>query len=204
MSLLSIITEACQSSGMEAPASAIGSTDPTVQKMVQFSIETVEELRRRHGWSRLVDDVNFPSAQADFLVGADFDRLVPGSGIVVNGVPIRCGLSQSEWLALPARTGTPRYGRTVDKTVSIWPTPTGTDTIKVNYYSAQPFRTEADAVLPTWVADNDYCKLPEDLITLGVIVRHRRDIGQDFSDQLAEFEAMFADYARIDGGEPAK
>ena len=58
MSLLSIITEACQSSGMEAPASAIGSTDPTVQKMVQFSIETVEELRRRHGWSRLVDAVN--------------------------------------------------------------------------------------------------------------------------------------------------
>jgi hypothetical protein len=46
--------------------------------------------------------------------------------------------------------------------------------------------------------DAETALIPEDLITKGAIWRQRRHVGQDFSDQIAEYEAALADYAAYD------
>ena len=195
MSLLSIVISVCRATGLEIPQTAYGSTAREIINIVQFASDAAREMARRADWNELGRVATMTPIISPTLIAGDFARLYTG-GVRVNGEPIRGGLSAQEWATLPAQTGTPRVFRLIGKTIALWPVPTGAANVSVSYQSDSWVISASGATRADWGADTDTCIFPEDLIVKGAVWRHKRHIGQDFSDYLAEFEAAFADHAR--------
>jgi hypothetical protein len=198
MSLLSIAQTVAANVGIEAPLSVLSNTDPSAVKMTVFSQATGDELARRVDWAPLRKTVTLigTGANADLALPSDFLRLISGLSVrTAAGNPIRTGLSSDEWNTLSAVSGTPRYARLNGGSLSLYPYLAYADTVTVTYQS--------NAWAPTgnkWANDGDVPLVPEALVTQGTIWRWRRQLGQDFQDYLAEYEAMISDYARFDDG----
>jgi hypothetical protein len=199
MSLLSIAANVAANVGVKAPASVLANVnDPNAVKIAVFSTEAGDELARRADWTALRKTVTItgtgnPGALA---LPADFLRLVAGMSVITSaGAPIRTGLSADEWNSLTPTAGTPRFAMLTGGSIAFYPYLAYTDTVTVTYQSNAWGPTGAK-----WSNDGDVPLVPERLVTQGTIWRWRRQLGQDFQDYLAEYEAAIADYAKFDEG----
>lgn len=198
MSLLSIASNVAANVGVQPPLSVLTNTDPTATKIVTFSQATGDELARRADWSGLRKTVTIvgTGSNDNLSLPTDFLRLIPGLSVLNStGGTIRTGLSADEWNSLSAASGTPRFARLIGGAISFYPYLAYADTATVTYQSSSWGPTGAK-----WANDGDVPLVPEVLITQGTIWRWRRQLGQDFQDYLAEYEAMIQDYAKFDDG----
>jgi hypothetical protein len=198
MSLLSIAANAAANVGVKAPLSVLTNTDPNAIKIAVFSQETGDELARRADWSALRKTVTLVGAGTSDALALpnDFLRLIPGLSVMTSaGAPVRTGLSSDEWNSLTPTAGTPRFARLIGGLIAFNPYLAYADTATVTYQSNAWAPTGA-----TWANDGDVPLVPERLVTQGTIWRWRRQLGQDFQDYLAEYEAAIADYAKYDDG----
>jgi hypothetical protein len=196
MSLLTIAQAVARNTAIAVPSAAAGSTDRDMVNIVQFSIDTANELARRVSWGALRNTATITGtgANANFALPAGFSRLIDGNAVLIGGVAIRGGLSPDEWASLAPVEGVPRFFRLVGKTISFWPYPVLDASISVSYQS-EFWCSNGSAA---WSADDETALIPEDAIAKGTIWRQRRHIGQDFADYMAEYEAAMADYATFD------
>lgn len=203
MSLLTIIQDASRHCALDMPLVAFGSTDRAVSNLVEFASETAKECARRADWRVLTKTAAFSFTGSQATLPADCDRLAQGASVVLSdGTPLRGGLSRSEWATLPAQAGTPRYFMKDGATLYLWPAPATPVAATVRYLSTEWARSNATPAVPAtdWMADTDETVFPDELLTMGVVWRQHRHVGKDYSDYMAQFEAMFADHMRIDGG----
>lgn len=199
MSLLSIASNVAANVGVPAPASVLTNTnDKNAVKMAVFSTETGDELARRVDWSGLRKTVTLigTGTSAAIALPNDFLRLIPGLSVMTStGVPIRTGLSTDEWNSLTPIQGTPRFAYLTAGSIGFYPYLAYADTATVTYQSNAWGPAGAK-----WGSDGDVPLVPERLMTQGTVWRWRRQLGQDFQDYLAEYEAAIADYAKFDDG----
>lgn len=199
MSLLSIAANVSANVGVKAPLSVLANVnDQNAVKIAVFSTEAGDELARRADWSGLRKTVTLigTGTSAALALPSDFLRLIPGLSVMTStGVPIRTGLSSDEWNSITPIEGTPRFANLTAGSISFYPFLAYAATATVTYQSNAWGPAGAK-----WGSDGDVPLVPERLVTQGTIWRWRRQLGQDFQDYLAEYEAAIADYAKFDDG----
>lgn len=196
MSFLSIMKAVAKNAGVVAPQSVSGSDDAVL--FSQFINEAGQEIARRVDWSALRKTATLTGdgTPAPHAIGTDFDRLTRGLNVIHDGNPVRGGLTQDEWLSLPTTQGPPRFYYLANREMAFWPYLAISDTATVQYQSQNWVAGDKAAM----EANEDASLVPDDLVAAFAIVKWRRHVGKDFSDNLAEAEAMLADRAQFDGG----
>ena len=196
MTLLTVVQDVARNTAIGIPATASGSTEREIVNVVQFVNDTGLELARRVDWGalRATTTVTGNGTNANFTLPAYYSRPIKGGAVLVGGVGLRGGLSPDEWAALTPVEGTPRFYRLRGSSISFYPFLANAATATVNYQSTAWASNGTDRLL----LDAETSLIPEDLLVKGAIWRQRRHVGQDFSDQVAEYEAALADYADYD------
>lgn len=198
MTLLTIAQTVATNASIDPPDSVQTSDDDNI-KLVQFINEAGQECARRVDWSNLRKGINVPGTgfDAPYDLPSDYMRLVRGMSVAVGMIAVRGGLSADEWFSIEQQMGTPRYYRMSGKTISFYPYPAETTTVRLQYISSSWVSGDKSEMS----ANEDTALIDENLIAKGAIWRFRRHIGADYQDQLAEFEAVLADTAAADGAE---
>lgn len=197
--LSTILTNVSNEIGVAAPETFVGNTDQTAKELLHFARIAAEEITRRHDWGALLSSNEFvgTGANADFTLTNSFLRLTQGSAVTVSGSPLRGGLTDDEWNTLPSSVGTPKYFRIRNNVINFYPYADVTDTVTVQFISRY-FTVDN---LDYFTADDDRFAIPYQLVEKGIICRWLRHKGEPYEDHLAEFEAMFRDYADFDRSE---
>ena len=197
MNLLEIIQAVCLNVGLAVPDQAVANTDREYVELVQFATEAAAEIARRVDWSALRSTATIVGTGSNdaFALPTGFARLTLGNAVTNGGNPIRGGLTQDEWLSLTPISGTPRYFLlNGTASISFYPYPVLSSPTLISYQSKNWCSNGTAA----WNADADTPLVPDDLVMKGTIVRFKRKSGQDFSDYLAEFEAVLSDLGETD------
>lgn len=197
MNILQIIQMVCLNVGLEVPDQAVANTDREYMELVQFAKEAADELARRVDWSALRSSTTITGTGSndDFPLPAGFARLTIGNAVTNAGNPVRGSLTQDEWLSLTPNSGTPRYFRlNGTASISFYPYPILDDGTVVSFQTKNWCSNGTDS----WNDDADTPLVPDDLVLKGTIVRFKRKLGEDYSDYLAEFEAVLSDMAGTD------
>lgn len=180
------------------PITTTGSAEPDHVKLGQFINDAGAEIARRVDWGALRKTATLAGtgAATDHALVADFSRLSQGLCVVAGVNPVRGSLTADEWASLAPVEGTPRYFYLRGGTISLYPFLASGSEAKVHYLSSN----WVDGNKAVMTDDGDKPLFSDDLIIANATARWRRHIGKDYSDHLAEFEAMLADRARFDGG----
>lgn len=196
MTLLTIAQDVARNTALDVPATASGSTAREIINVVQFINDTGLELARRVNWGalRATTTITGTGVNANFALPAYYLKLIEGGAVFAGSVAVRGGLSPDEWAALTPIEGTPRFYRLRGSSISFYPFLANAATASVNYQSTAWASNGTDRLL----LDAETSLIPEDLLVKGAIWRQRRHVGQDFADQIAEYEAALADYAAYD------
>jgi hypothetical protein len=196
MTLLTIAQDVARNTALDVPATASGSTDRAMANIVQFINDTGLELARRVNWGalRATTTITGTGVNANFALPAYYLKLIEGGAVFAGSVAVRGGLSPDEWAALTPIEGTPRFYRLRGSSISFYPFLANAATATVNYQSTAWASNGTDRLQ----LDAETSLIPEDLLVKGAIWRQRRHVGQDFADQIAEYEAALADYAAYD------
>ena len=196
MTLLTIAQDVARNTALDVPATASGSTAREIVNVVQFINDTGLELARRVNWGalRATATITGTGVNANFALPAYYLKLIEGGAVFAGSVAVRGGLSPDEWAALTPIEGTPRFYRLRGSSISFYPFLANAATASVNYQSTAWASNGTDRLQ----LDAETSLIPEDLLVKGAIWRQRRHVGQDFADQIAEYEAALADYASYD------
>jgi hypothetical protein len=179
-----------------APPLVVGNNSPDAVKLLQLMNETGQEIARRADWGALekTHTVSATGSAQTYTLPSDFSRLSLGNAVTFNGLPVRGGLSRDEAFALPATIGTPRYFRLTGKTISFYPHPPASSQVLVSYQTVNWCLNGGEG----FSADDDEPLVPHELMTRGTIWRWKRSEGTDYSDYMAEYEAMLEQMAMFD------
>ncbi len=200
MTILEIIQGVCKNVGVDIPTIAVTNQNREYLELMQFATETANEVARRVDWSalRATGTITGTGTNDNFALPAGFSRLTQGNAVTAGGNPVRGGISQDEWVSMTPSSGTPRYFKVNGtSSISFYPYPVLSSTVSVSYLT----KNWASNGTAAWVADSDTPLVPDDLIMMGTIWRFKRKSGQDYSDYLAEFEAILADRSESDARE---
>jgi hypothetical protein len=196
MTLLTIAQDVARNTALDVPPSASGSTSREIVNIVQFINDTGLDVARRVDWGALrqTSTKTGTGALVAHNMPSGYSRLINGNAVSASGVPVRGGLSPDEWASLTPVEGTPRFFRIRGNTISFYPFLANGATAVVTFQSLHWASNGTDRLN----LDAETALFPEDLLVKGAIWRQRRHVGQDFADQMAEFEAALADYAAYD------
>jgi hypothetical protein len=196
MTAMTIGRKVCIEVGLPIPSDLVTSAEASYIKIVNCMEDAANELARRVDWRGLqaTTTITGTGSNDNFALPSGFSRLTSGNSVSIGGTAVRGGLSDDEWFALPATEGTPRFYRLKANTISFYPYPANGASLLVSYLS-ENWCSSGGKV---WVADADTALLPEELIVKGAVWRFKRSQGQDYADQLAEFEASLVDFEAFD------
>lgn len=207
MSLLSIVTQVCAEVSLVQPAAVVGSSDRQVQQLLAIANRAGRMLASAHPWQGLREEQDFVTtateAQATAFA-ADFDRFVPNSffnrttrrEIVGPLTP-----QQYQWIkAQPVYANV--YLAWIERqgVFRMVPQPPAGQTIAYEYISNAWAKSNIGAAQTAYLADTDLTYLSEDLIGLGMIWRWKRAKGNDYAEEMADYETELEKAKARDGG----
>lgn len=198
MSFLTVMQAVAKNAGLRVPQT-ISMSDPDHVKLAEFVNETGMEAARRVDWGSLrkIATITSLGTDSEYDIASDFDRLSIGANVAINGTVIHGSLTPDEWFALEPVQGDPRYFYLRNGKLGFYPYPASGRTIRVQYQSKNWAKGGTATALEV---DADTALIPETVLELGGIWRWRRHVGKDYSDHMAEFEAVLMDRAKSDGG----
>lgn len=195
MNVIEIAKAVEPSIAIAAPSVVVSNSDPTVVKLLQMMNEAGREVAQRADWGALekIATLTGTGTSAAYSLPPDYARLSLGNAVLSSGVAVRGGLSRDEWLSLTPVEGAPRYFRLTGDQISLYPYPALSAPVLVAYQS-KDWCTGGES----FTADDQEPLVPHELVCRGTIWRWKRSEGQDFSDFLAEYEAMLEQMSAFD------
>lgn len=194
MTLLTIITGACDRAGLSRPPAVVSSSDQQVRELLALANEEGLQLSRRADWQKLTKEKTFTSlaqeTQTD-MVASDLDRFVNGTfWNRTRRRPFMGPVTPQEWQEIKAWTVSPvpEIFRYRGDDILLQPVPTAGDTFAYEYVSTQWCESSAGTDQSAWAADTDVALLPERLFTLGIVWRFKQLKGLPFADDFAMYE----------------
>ena len=196
MTLLTIIQDACDESGFDAPTSVVDSTDQTVVQMLALANRSGKSLATRFPWQEGIREFTHTTLAAE-LQGT-VESLMPGfnwllyetlwNRTLVN--PVAGPIFPFEWQGLNATGITGPYGefRVRQKKLYILPAPTAGQTVAGEYASRYWCASSGGTDQERWADDDDVGLIPEDLLTLDLIWRFLKKKGLDYAEEKLEAE----------------
>jgi len=199
MSLLTATNEVADLVSLDRFTAVAGSGGDDARTMLAIAQQAGEEIAHRVDWNRLIKAAAI--AAVPYTLPEDYHRPIPGAMIATAlGVLVRPVTNSGQWAVLRQVGSTlPYYYRSGGR-LDIVPTSAGTNAT-LNYVSghfvAKSNGTDFRAV---FASDDDSTVYTEDLLVKNMVWRWKRQKGLDYTDDLAEFEAMLKAEINADRG----
>ena len=206
MTLLTTVQTACELLTIPSPDTVMGNTDYQVAQLRGLLKVVGVDLLDKHDWAPLITAATFTCGASNAQTGyppAAFERMSDGSEMWNDTTNWRIDgpVTAQEWTALLVQSVAtlPQHWRMIDGVFNIYAPKSG-DTIRYEYISKywilQSGTTPADAFL----ADTDTFKLPELLLSLGLVWRWKQAKGVDYAEDLETFNSKLAASVKKDKG----
>lgn len=208
MTLLTVVSNACDRIGITRPTSAYASTDQQITQLAGLAQQEGIELAKRHTWQVLTTEKTFTSIAAESQTGAiptDFDRIIDDSFYNRTRTwRVKGPLTPQQWQfhkGVVATTIIEAF-RIRGNAILITPTPAAGETYAYEYVSKNWCESSGGTDQAAWAADTDVGLLPEELMTLGVIWRWQKAKSLDYGESFDTYERQVAIAISRDGGKP--
>ena len=200
MSLLTIVQDATTEIGVAKPSTVISNTAENEVRLLAMAQREGKQLASKREWQILQREHTFNTvaSQEEYALPSDYVTMISDtawdrddyenirridaqewqvykSGIVGSGVVNR------RWRIKRAASGN-------TKVFCLDPTPTTVAALVFEYRSNGWCASSGGAIQTAWAADDDVGILSEELMTMGVVWRFLRAIGNDYASQLLEYE----------------
>jgi hypothetical protein len=213
MNLLQIVQEVCRRQGINQPSTVVANSDTTVQQLLGFANEVVDEVVTRYGWQAVQIPVTFVAVNQlqQFNVYTQFPGfkwIVPETFWDMTArIPVGGPMSDEDWeraLALPFTGPFYRY-RIFQNNLQLFPAPPGAGsqhTFALEYQSQAMIQQAGTPATYSqyWTADTDTPLIPDRLFILGLRWRWRSEKGLPYSEHHRTYEMALNDLAGHDGG----
>lgn len=196
MTILTAIQEAAVLVSLPEPSQIIGSTQETDRLLLSLARREVKELARRADWSKLTREHTFTTTASELQSSAlpsNFDRIL--SETFWNRTTdwqVFGPLSPQEWQAYKAESLSASvrlmWQRRHDG-IYLYPEPPAGEVCYYEYIINTPILAVDGTTYRTDIAaDADSFLLEEELLTLGVIWRFRKQKGLSYAEELKDYE----------------
>jgi hypothetical protein len=209
MSLLTIITGACNQLNIAQPTAVIAASDLQTKQLLAMSRTECRELMRRFDWQALTKEVTFSTVATEIqttltTAAPDFYRYI--NGTMWNRTrfwQVGGPLTEEEWQrrkAAAAAVGVRNYFRIRGSQILFFPTPKAGDNVYFEYISSKWCQSALLVAQTDWALDTDTALLDEEVIRLGVVWRFLKAKGLDYSEEFRTYENSLNDIFSPDGG----
>lgn len=211
MSLLTIISGACQELSIQEPTAVITASDLQTKQLLALCRKECRDLLRRFDWQALTKEASFTTVAAETqttlsTVASDFYRIVDGT--MWNRTQfwsVGGPLNNQDWQqkkAAAAAVGVRNYFRIRGDSVLFFPVPTAGESIYFEYISSKWCQSSGGTPQADWAADADTALLDEEIIRLGVVWRWKMAKGLDYGEDFKTYEMALDEIFGPDGGRP--
>lgn len=184
------------------------SLEPTAQKLSRHLTRTCRDLSRRYDWQTLRREHTFTSSGVVAQSGAipsDFLRFVKETMFNrTRRTKVLGPLTPMEWQKIQASVYTNVYDHFIQRGNSVLfaGTMSSGDTIAFEYITKNIGMSSAGtpAELAAFTNDNDTTFFDDELLISGIVWRYLKAERQDYSEEFAQHERLFADLTKMDGG----
>lgn len=212
MTIAGIVQQFSRRSGVQYPATVVGSTDEGVLQMLALLEEEGNDLASRGAWERLTYEaalttVATESQGAIVSIATNGFRHIKNQTIWdrTDQLPVLGAVDSVDWQALKAVVNTgPRYQfRIRGGELLVSPVPVAGHDWRFEYIS-QNWILGADGTTYKQYAtlDTDTVLLPETLLIMGLRWRWLKEKGLSYAESFNSYEAQVKDALGRDGGKP--
>ena len=197
MNAIEVCKQVAEQIAVDVPGVLVAATDAKAVIMRNLLEEECTDLWRRGEWSGIRGETNVTSTGAvSYTMPADFGRMLKGGAVrETTGSPPLRPVSNAQYHGALLSAGDAKYYRLNGKIINFYPNPTG-PVFNVQYVKNT---WNGDATKPNILLADDYeLPFPAEALIRGVIWRYRRDLGEEYSDHLAEYDAALAQYDEYD------
>lgn len=209
MSLLTLIADAAILVGIEEPSAVMASSTDEVKQLRVLAQQEGDELARSFYWRNLKASTTFTGTGAVqyFDLPDDWDAQIAGDALWQDDMPhtpLYGPVSDEVMLSLQASSSAPprpvwRYWNS-DR-IEIYPTLALGVVVNLEYRSTEWISNAAGSdTYARWVADTDVARIPERVMTLGVVWRWKRAKGLDYAQEFQTYQVERMKATRADGG----
>jgi hypothetical protein len=200
MSLLTICQTAAEEIGFDAPSSIIGNTDATAVRLHRLADRTGKTLAKKD-WDLLLKEYTFSTVAAEpqYALPSDYRSMAHDTAWNQNTNQPLWRVSRSCWAyekSSISATYDDRFrlfgddaGPDIGARFTIIPTPDSAETIYYQYFSTN-WLTDSGGTTErsAFAADGDVTVFDEEIVTLGVIWRLLKSLGQPYLEERAEYD----------------
>ncbi len=202
--LLQIVTDAMEGvQDVAVPTSIIGNTSPTAKLLKSCAQDIGRFLERTYSWQALKKEYSFATSAA--VTGYDIpEEMRRFANMTIwsdtDEWPL-VKVTDSDWRVLQSGgviSALPFRFSVFDNRINLHPAP-GADpyTIKFDYYTKYFCESSGGTGQDRWAADNDVCRLDDNLMVLGVRYKYLERNGLPFDEEKASFieatDSLFTD-----------
>jgi hypothetical protein len=200
MSYLTICQDAAQLMGLVAPSAINAANDQQSKQLGAMAKMVAKELADRYDWQQLISEgtITLATSDQDYALASDCLRMVRDTmWDRTNDLKQDFGPGPQEWAFLKGDgvfTTANRRARLIGDLVTFYETITSGDNNDViNYeYITNKLWLNGSTPVESPTVDTYTCRIPERLVTLGVVYRYREAKGMEFSGDRARYEREFA------------
>jgi hypothetical protein len=200
MTLLSICQDAANEVGFTAPSSIISNTDNTAVRLLAIA-NRVGKILAKKNWHELIKTTTqaTTASEPQYDLPSDFRSILPDTAWNQTTDQQIFIISPRRW-SYEKSAVTSNYfdnfrmlgddaGPDIGARFTIHPTPDAVETLFYQYYSTNWVNDTSGTIERTaFAADTDVPVFDEDLVTLGVIWRFLKSIGQPYQDEKVDFD----------------
>lgn len=198
MSLLTVVQRFCERTNLNSPATVYGTTDPQITQIKALLEEEGNDLAERGDWNELTFEATHTTVASESQ-GAITSIATNGFRNIKNDtiwdrtlkLPLQI-LDDVQWQAQKGFASTsPRYAiRIRGGLLRADPTPTAGNTWAFEYYSKNwILGVDGTTYKQFFTLDSDTMLLPEEILTLGLRWRWKKEKGFDYAEDFRTYEA---------------
>lgn len=188
MSLLTIITDACDLLRIARPSVVVASTDQGVRMLYAQARYSLQALANEHDWNELVSEgtITLVNGTQSYSLASDFLRLKnETTWDRTNDQQQDIPITAQEWAYLKGEglnTSLNRRARLINGKMEFYDTiGAGDDGNSIKYeYISSNLALNGSTPTAGLTVDSYTARLPEYLVTLAVVWRYRQDRGEDW------------------------
>jgi hypothetical protein len=195
MTVLTAVQAAAPLVSLQPPSQLFGSSQETQILLRTLANRELTELARRHDWPQLLAEHTFLTSGVELQSGgfaSDLDRIIEDTfwnrdtdwRVVGPLTPQEWAYHKTQGLTSAVVHMWMRRGNEL----YMYPAPGANQTLAYEYIRNTPALDSTSVPKAAFTADTDVCRLPEELITLGVVWRYLQQKGMDYAEALKTYE----------------